>query len=325
MGGTVEDVGQPTPSFGAALPRLWTAELVLRPLGTNRLEVALGAAHADGDAWDRIVPRARLSATRRRTACASTPRGRACRTGRRWRSRAAATPASAFGLAIDFDHTGAVVGVPVLVPGSGGSTGAGFAARLHLEGERRPAAGGRGYVARVHIEKDRRAIAPSSSWCAGCARWRSIRPPSACSSRSKTSTSATARIEELRDLVALLRASGKRTFAYLTFPSTREYYLAAACDTIVMHPAGEASVTGVAQNVTFYKGTMDRLGVHLELVRVGKYKGAMEPFIMTEQSPDVRDNKNQLLDDVFGRVVAAHRRRIARAPATRSTSRSCGR
>ena len=105
--------------------------------------------------------------------------------------------------------------------------------------------------------------------------------------------------------MALLRASGKRTFAYLTFPATREYYLASACDTIVMHPAGEASVIGVAQNVTFYKGTMDRLGVHLELVRVGKFKGAMEPFIMTEQSPDVRANKNQLLDDVFGRVVAA--------------------
>ena len=50
---------------------------------------------------------------------------------------------------------------------------------------------------------------------------------------------------------------------------------------------------------------MERLGVHLELVRIGEFKGAMEPFIMTEQSPDVRANKNQLLDDVFGRVVAA--------------------
>jgi protease-4 len=113
------------------------------------------------------------------------------------------------------------------------------------------------------------------------------------------------RIEELRDLVALLRAAGKRTFAYLTFPSTREYYLAAACDTIVAHPAGELSVTGIAQNVTFYKGTMDRLGVHLDLVRVGAFKGAMEPFIMTEQSPAVRENKNQLLDDVYNRVTGA--------------------
>ncbi len=44
-----------------------------------------------------------------------------------------------------------------------------------------------------------------------------------------------------------MRAHGKRTFAYLTFPSTREYYLAAACDFILVHPAGELSVTGVAR------------------------------------------------------------------------------
>ena len=114
-----------------------------------------------------------------------------------------------------------------------------------------------------------------------------------------------ARIEEVRDLIAVLRARGKRTFAYVTFPSTREYYLAAACDTIVIHPAGTLDVTGVAQNVTFYKGAMDRRGVHLELVRAGAYKGAMEPFVMTEQSAPARANKNQLLDDVYGRVTAA--------------------
>ncbi len=304
LGGTVEDVGQPTPlAFGAALPRLWTAELVLRPLGTNRLEVALGAAHADGDDWDRIVPRARLSATvvdgvRLYAEGESVPNGPALALSGGSDTRLA------FGLAIDFDHTGAVVGVPILVPGNGGSTGAGFAARLHIEGQRRPALGAAAYVARLHIEK----IGSDRAFFQLVRRLRALAvDPAAVGVLFKIDDLdlGYGRIEELRDLVALLRARGKRTFAYLTFPATREYYLAAACDTIVMHPAGEASVIGVAQNVTFYKGTMDRLGVHLELVRVGKFKGAMEPFIMTEQSPDVRANKNQLLDDVFGRVVAA--------------------
>ena len=274
----------------------------MRPLGTNRLEVAVGAAHAESDPWDRIVPWARLSATlmpglRLWAEGESVPNGSALALSSGSDTRLA------FGLAIDFDHTGVVAGVPLLVPASG-STGAGFVGRIHLEGERRPTLGAPGYVARVRIEK----VASDRAFFQLVRRLRALAVDPAAVGvllRIEDLDLGYGRIEELRELVARLRASGKRTFAYLTFPSTREYYLAAACDTIVMHPAGEASVTGVAQNVTFYKGTMDRLGVHLDLVRVGKYKGAMEPFIMTEQSPDVRDNKNQLLDDVFGRVVAA--------------------
>ena len=103
----------------------------------------------------------------------------------------------------------------------------------------------------------------------------------------------TARIEEVRGLMALLRAHGKRVFAYAPSPSTREYYLAVRVPTrSSLHPAGELALTGISQSVTFYKRAMDRLGVHVDLVRIGAYKGAMEPFVMNEQSPDVRANKN---------------------------------
>jgi protease-4 len=300
--GTVEDVGQPRPSFGAALPRLWIGELVVRPLGTNRLEVAVGAAHAESDDWNRLVPRARLSATVH-TGVRLYAEGESVPNGSALALSSGSDTRLAFGLAVDFDHSGAVVGIPILVPATG-STGAGFEGRVHLEGQRRPTLGAPPYVARLRVEK----VASDRSFFQLVRRLRALAVDPAAAGvllRIDDLDLGYGRIEELRDLVARLRASGKRTFAYLTFPSTREYYLAAACDTIIMHPAGEASVTGVAQNVTFYKGTMDRLGVHLDLVRIGKFKGAMEPFIMTEQSPDVRDNKNQLLDDVFGRVVAS--------------------
>ena len=59
FGAIVEDVPEPNPA-GLALPRLWTAELAVRPTGTDRLELAIGASHAEGDAWRRVVPRARL-------------------------------------------------------------------------------------------------------------------------------------------------------------------------------------------------------------------------------------------------------------------------
>ena len=65
---------------------------------------------------------------------------------------------------------------------------------------------------------------------------------------------------------------------------------------------------------------MDRLGVHVDLVRIGSYKGAMEPFVMNEQSPDVRANKTRLLDDVFDRMTAVDRGRPHAASASRWTS-----
>src|SRR4029453_19331809 len=117
------------------------------------------------------------------------------------------------------------------------------------------------------------------------------------------------RVEELRDLVAALRARGKRVYAYGAFPSTRAYYLATACDAIVLHPAGTLSLTGFSQTVTFYKRAMDTLGVNVYLVRIAEYKGPMGPFIMDEQSPPVRENKNAILDDVFQRLLVA----VARA------------
>ena len=111
------------------------------------------------------------------------------------------------------------------------------------------------------------------------------------------------RIEELRDLIGEVRARGKRVVAYVTSASTRELYLASACDKVVMHPAGGLTFAGVAQAVTFYKGAMDRLGVSVELVRIAEFKGAMEPYIMTGQSAPVRENRNQLLDDVYARIL----------------------
>ena len=70
---------------------------------------------------------------------------------------------------------------------------------------------------------------------------------------------------------------------------------------------------GLSQSVTFYKGAMDRLGVGVDLVRIAEFKGAMEPYVMTSQSAPVRENRDQLLDDVYARILAGHSLR-ARLP-----------
>jgi protease IV len=109
------------------------------------------------------------------------------------------------------------------------------------------------------------------------------------------------RIEELRAVVAEINRR-KPVFVWLSTPSTGEYYLASAATTVAMHPAGDLFLGGLASTVTFFKNALDQLGVAVDLVRIAEYKGAMEPFVFSTQSQPVRDNRNALLDDLFGRL-----------------------
>jgi protease-4 len=302
LGVTVEDVGAPRAAgFATALPRLWTAELVLRPLGTDRLEAAVGAAHAGGDDWNAIVLRARLSLVLRR-GLRLYGEGEAAPSDTALAFRSGSAGRVGLGLAFAFDHLGALAGLYANKPGDGRDWGTSVAARVRVSGERSPPFAEPVYVARVSVE----GIRDDRAFVALVRRLRGLAvDPGALAVLFKIDDVdlGLGRIEELRELMAFLRAHGKKTFAYAPSPSTRAYYLATAADAVLLHPAGELELIGLAQNVTFYKGAMDRLGVHVDLVRIGAFKGAMEPYIMTEQSPEVRANKNQLLDDVFARLV----------------------
>jgi protease-4 len=307
LGVTLEDAWQPV-----ATPRLWNAELALRPLGTDRLELAIGAAHANADEWSRLVPRARLWVTLV-DGLRLYGEGERVPAGTSTSLEGGADSRLGVGMALDFGRAGGAVGLYGTFPASGDDGGS-VAARLHVTGERGPELVGPAYVVRVSLEgidDDRRFVKLVREV-------RSIaadRPVAAVLFKIENTDLGTAHIEELRGLMEFLRAHGKRVFAYAPSPSTREYYLASAADAIVVHPAGELALTGLSQSVTFYKHAMDRLGVHVDLVRIGSFKGAMEPFVMDGQSPDVRANKTRLLDDTFERIttsIAADRTRVGR-------------
>ena len=187
-----------------------------------------------GIAWCR----ARGSPSRWSTAFVSTARGRTSRGGRARPSATAATRGSPSGWRSTSTTWARVVGVPIFIPATG-SSGAGIAGRLHVDGERRPALVAPAYVARVRLE----GIDDDRHFFQVVRRLRALAVDPAVAGvlfKIEGVNLGYARIEELRDLVALLRAHGKRTFGYLTFPSTREYYLAAACDVILDSPRGRA-------------------------------------------------------------------------------------
>ena len=119
-----------------------------------------------------------------------------------------------------------------------------------------------------------------------------------------------ARVYELRGAIARLRKANKPVYAELTTADSRQYLLAAACDRIVMPPSGILVIPGVRAEITFFKGLLDKLGLEFDVLKMGKYKGALEPFTRTDMSKPLRESYESLVDDNYQdmlSVIAADR------------------
>jgi len=111
------------------------------------------------------------------------------------------------------------------------------------------------------------------------------------------------KLHELRSAVARFRAKGKPVYAELASADAAQYLLAAACNEIVMPESGVLMMPGVRAEVTFYKGLFDKLGIQCDLVQMGKYKGAGEPFTRTDMSPPLRESIEALVDDTYDNLA----------------------
>jgi protease-4 len=111
--------------------------------------------------------------------------------------------------------------------------------------------------------------------------------------------------DEIREAIADFKTSGKPVYAFMEIGSNKEYYLAAACDKIFLPPSGDLYINGLAANVMFYKGTLDKIGVEMEVVQIGKYKNAPDGYTRKDMSEGHREVMNAILDDYFNRIVSA--------------------
>ncbi|WP_017654821.1 signal peptide peptidase SppA [Fortiea contorta] len=109
-----------------------------------------------------------------------------------------------------------------------------------------------------------------------------------------------ATLKEVRQALLKFRASGKKITAYGVDWGEREYYLSSVADKIVLNPLGAVEVNGLSSQPLFLAGALQKYGVGVQIVRVGKFKGAVEPFILNKLSPENRAQTQKLLDDVWG-------------------------
>jgi len=111
--------------------------------------------------------------------------------------------------------------------------------------------------------------------------------------------------EEIRDAITDFRSTGKPVYAYVEFGLNKEYYIATACDKIIVPPPGELFINGLAADVMFFRGSLDKLGIYPDIYQIGKYKSAGDTFTQKKMTDAHREYINSLLDDLFNRYVNA--------------------
>ncbi|MEQ8999546.1 MAG: signal peptide peptidase SppA [Coleofasciculus sp. B1-GNL1-01] len=119
---------------------------------------------------------------------------------------------------------------------------------------------------------------------------------------SQTSTSSGtgfATLKEVREALERFKESGKKIIAYDVDSGEGEYYLSSIADTIVLNPMGSLEMNGFSSQPMFFTGALEKFGIGIQVIRVGKYKSAVEPFVLKELSQDNREQINALLGDLW--------------------------
>lgn len=117
---------------------------------------------------------------------------------------------------------------------------------------------------------------------------------------SGTSNLGFASLKEIRKALEEFRATGKKIVAYGMEWGEKEYYLSSVADTVVVNPVGAVEINGLSSQPMFLAGALQKYGIGVQVVRAGKFKGAIEPLVLNKLSPENRTQTQKLLDDVWG-------------------------
>jgi protease-4 len=112
------------------------------------------------------------------------------------------------------------------------------------------------------------------------------------------------KLNELRDAVKRTQSKGKKVYALLESAAGTQYQLAAACDEICLPESGEVLIPGVRAEFAFYKDLLSKLGIEADMLHVGDYKGASEPYTRDSLSEPVRKNMTALVDDLYDDMLS---------------------
>lgn len=112
-----------------------------------------------------------------------------------------------------------------------------------------------------------------------------------------------ASLEEIRSALMDFKESGKWIVAYGDQYDQGTYYLASTANKIIVNPQGSIAWHGLASQVVFFKDLLGKLGVDMQIFKVGTYKSAVEPFIATEMSPANREQTTAYITSIWNKLL----------------------
>ncbi|MCC0179936.1 signal peptide peptidase SppA [Waterburya agarophytonicola K14] len=121
--------------------------------------------------------------------------------------------------------------------------------------------------------------------------------------RTGGSPNGYATMAELRGALEKFQAAGKKIIAYDVTLSEREYYLSSLANEIIVNPMGTMEINGLSSKQMFFKGALEKYGVGVQVIRVGDYKSAVEPYIRYDLSAANREQTKALLTDLWSKFL----------------------
>lgn len=112
-----------------------------------------------------------------------------------------------------------------------------------------------------------------------------------------------AKLDELRATIKRLRDAGKRVYASLESATPADYLIACACDQIILPESGDVILPGIHAELMFFKKLFNKLGVEADILQVGDYKGAAEPYTREKMSEPFREQLESVLDDYYQQMI----------------------
>lgn len=113
-----------------------------------------------------------------------------------------------------------------------------------------------------------------------------------------------AQLEELNAAIERFKSSGKPVYAYAPSYSQGSYFVAAHADDITVDPLGGVDIEGLSSYQNYFKDALDKLGVNVNVFRVGEYKSAVEPFLRNDMSEEAKLANREWLGDLWTRFDA---------------------
>jgi protease-4 len=112
-----------------------------------------------------------------------------------------------------------------------------------------------------------------------------------------------AQMKSVRDKLEEFKKTGKFVYAYANYYSQDEYYLNSVANKIYLNPVGEVDFKGLSAEILYLKELQEKSGVKFEVIRHGKYKSAVEPYLAQEMSPENREQMTVLLQSIWNTIV----------------------